>query len=57
MGAICGGSDEKGSNAVNDKLMVRQGLVVYGDWFDSDTRTVMTLLKLANVSHTFKPVD
>ena len=57
MGAICGGSDEKNGNAVNDKLIQRQGLTVYGDWFDADTRTVMTLLKLANVTHVFKSVD
>ena len=57
MGAICGGADEKGGGSVNDKLLQRQGLTIYGDWFDTDTRTIMTLIKLANLDHKYKNVD
>ena len=57
MGAICGGEDTGSAGAVNGKLVKPKIMTVYGDWFDADTRTVMTLIKLGNVTHVFKPID
>lgn len=58
MGAICGGDDANRNNGVmSDKLNKPQGMYLYGDWFDADTRTVVALLKLGNVSYTWKQVD
>lgn len=54
MGTLCGNEGERNNGSVNDKLLKNQSMMVYGDWFDADTRTVMTLLKLGNVTHTFK---
>ena len=57
MGAICGGDSEKPGGFVNDRLIKPKIMTVYGDWFDADTRTVMVLIKLGNVSHSFKNID
>ena len=40
-----------------EKLTAPKPLTLYGDYFDADTRTVLTLLALGNVKHKFVEVD
>jgi len=40
-----------------EKHVQRKKLQVYGHHFDSDTRTVLTLLDIAEVDYDFKEVD
>ena len=42
---------------VAEKLTAPKLLTLYGDYFDADTRTVLTLLALGNVKHKFVEVD
>ena len=40
-----------------DKLIVPKKLLVYGNFFDSDTRTIVTLLNISGVEYTFEEVN
>lgn len=42
---------------VAEKLVQRKKMQVYGHHFNSDTRTVLTLLDIAEVEYEFKEVD
>ena len=46
----CGGSTHIPRNGNN-------ALTVYGDFFNSDTRTILSLLYIAGVPHQFQEVD
>jgi hypothetical protein len=32
-------------------------LIIYGDYFQSETRTIITVLEFANCKYSFKPID
>ena len=57
----CCGSAEGQAAPLNaglgDNLALAKPLTLYGDIFDNDTRTILMLLKLANVKVAFTPVS
>lgn len=63
MGAVCGGGDKADDTnpsqgaPVAQKVTKPKKMVVYGDYFNSDTRTVVTLLSLGDISYELKTVD
>lgn len=42
---------------VAEKLVTPKLMQVHGDYFDADTRTILTLLALGNVKHKFVEID
>ena len=39
-------------------LLLRQSkLSIFGDWFDNDTRTIMSILKIGDIPHNFMLID
>ena len=35
----------------------QQGLIVYGDYFNPDSRTIVAILQIAGIQHEFKVID
>ena len=54
----CGSSDVPVITEQRPMTLARvQEFTVYGDYFDSDTRTILTLLNLVEQKHKFQEVD
>lgn len=41
----------------NMTLGIKGGLTIYGDYFDSDTRTIVTLLNIVDQNFKFNEID
>jgi len=46
---ICGSNEEEKTEQVPTGGLAGRQLTIYGDWFDSDTRTIMTVLSLSGI--------
>ena len=60
MGSICSGSTNAAVSEDTSKAeqqILRQKLTVYGDMFDADTRTIVTLLRMGAVQFSFYNID
>ena len=57
MGSVCGQAETDGNASVSAKLEERKVLVVYGDYFDPDTRTICTLLNYGDIKFRFTNID
>lgn len=42
---------------VAEKLTKPKKMKLYGNYFNSDTRTIMTLLKISGIEHEYEDVD
>ena len=56
---MCGStSASENANTSNEAVLVKPKILeVHGDYFNSDTRTICTMLELSNKSYTFNQVD
>ena len=52
----CSESKEN-SNTTLDRPSANTKLTVWGDYFNADTRTILTILNIAGVSHNIEEVD
>ena len=64
MGTICSGNDSSSlggeggpATMVADKVTQPKKMKVYGHCFDSDTRSVLTLLQIAKIDHDYHEID
>ena len=53
----CGGSKAQGGASLDGRSLASKGVFLYGDYFNSDTRAVASILDLCDVKYEFMKVD
>jgi len=60
---ICGGSEEQVADHVSGKVSAHMKpersshIILYGDIFDADTRTIRSMLDLCDIENNFKEIN
>lgn len=53
----CGGSKAQGGASLDGRSLANKEVLLYGDYFNSDTRAVASILDLCDVKYEFMTVD
>jgi hypothetical protein len=53
----CGGSKAQGGASMDGRSLGNRGTLLYGDYFNSDTRAIASILDLCDVKFEFMAVN
>ena len=58
MGTLCSANTESNTMSSKENTLEKQKILeVYGDHFDADTRSILTIMEISNKPYNFKEVN